>query len=221
MSTAEKKVKLDIVSDVMCPWCFVGKRRLEKALKNIDQEIDVEIKWLPFQLDATLPPEGKDRQLYLSEKFGGKENAEKFYQTIKQAGDDEGIDFDFDAIEVSPNTMDAHRLIAWAGQQGDEQQDRIVELLFKAYFQDGKNIGDHAVLAKIAAEGGMDAQQVSGRLKSDDGLIETRQAVDHAHQIGVNGVPCFIFDGKYGVSGAQAPETLAMAIGKIANGEGL
>lgn len=221
MSTAEKKVKLDIVSDVMCPWCFVGKRRLEKALKNIDQEIDVEINWLPFQLDATLPPEGKDRQLYLSEKFGGKENAEKFYQTIKQAGDDEGIEFDFDAIEVSPNTMDAHRLIAWAGQQGDEQQDHIVELLFKAYFQHGKNIGDHAVLAEVAADGGMDAQQVSDRLKSDDGLVETRQAVDHAHQIGVNGVPCFIFDGKYGVSGAQAPETLAMAIGKIANGEGL
>ncbi|MEM5500881.1 DsbA family oxidoreductase [Ahrensia kielensis] len=221
MSAAENTVKLDIVSDVMCPWCFVGKRRLEKALENTDPNINVEINWMPFQLDATLPPEGKDRQLYLSDKFGGKENADKFYQTIKQAGDGEGIDFDFDAIKVSPNTLDAHRLIAWAGQQGDEPQNQMVELLFKAYFQDGKNIGDHAVLTEIATEAGMDAKQVAARLKSEDGLLETRQAIDHAQQIGVSGVPCFIFDGKYGVSGAQAPETLAMAIKKIAAGEGL
>lgn len=221
MSAPENTVKLDIVSDVMCPWCFVGKRRLEKALENIDSNISVEINWLPFQLDATLPPEGKDRQLYLSDKFGGKENADKFYKTIKQAGDDEGIDFDFDAIKVSPNTLDAHRLIAWAGQQGDEPQNQMVELLFKAYFQDGKNIGDHAVLTEIATKAGMDAEQVAARLKSEDGLLETRQAIDHAQQIGVSGVPCFIFDGKYGVSGAQAPETLAMAIKKIAAGEGL
>lgn len=221
MTVADQTVKLDIVSDVMCPWCFVGKRRLEKAIANVDSSIKIEINWLPFQLDASLPPEGKDRRLYLLEKFGSKENSDRLHEGIIQAGDGENIDFQFDAIKVSPNTLDAHRLIAWAGQHGDDQQERVVELLFKAYFLEGKNIGDHEILGDVAEQVGMNKQDVIERLKSDDGIVETKQAVEHAHRIGVNGVPFFIFDGKFGVSGAQAPETLAMAIEKIASGEGL
>ena len=112
------KVQLDVVSDVMCPWCYIGKRRLEKALETVG-DVEVEIQWRPFQLDATLPPEGKDRREYLETKFGGPERAKQIYSTIEQAGRDEGLDFNFPAIEVSPNTLDAHRVIRWAANEGE------------------------------------------------------------------------------------------------------
>jgi len=212
----QKIIHIDVVSDVMCPWCFIGKRRLEKALAIVDPSIKVEVDWKPFQLDATLPPEGKDRQLYLSEKFGGKTSADAKYAQIRSAGADENIPFDFDAIKVSPNTLNAHRVIAWAGEAGHHRQDRVVDRLFEAYFTEGKNIGDKAVLASLAGDAGMDPSAVATRLETEEGLDEARQAVDHAHQIGVTGVPCFIIEQKYGVSGAQDPNTLANAIAQIA-----
>lgn len=212
----QKIIHIDVVSDVMCPWCFIGKRRLEKALEAVDPSIKVEVDWKPFQLDSTLPEEGKDRQLYLSEKFGGKASADEKYAQIRDAGAGEDIAFDFDAIKVSPNTLNAHRVIAWAGEAGHHRQDRVVERLFEAYFTEGKNIGDKAVLATLAADAGMDPSIVAARLESDEDLSETRQAVDQAHQIGVTGVPCFIIEQKYGIPGAQDPNTLANAIAQIA-----
>lgn len=212
----QKIIHIDVVSDVMCPWCFIGKRRLEKALEFVDPSIKVEVDWKPFQLDATLPEEGKDRQLYLSEKFGGKASADEKYAQIRNAGLNENIPFDFDGIKVSPNTLNAHRVIAWAGEAGHHRQDRVVERLFEAYFTEGKNIGDKAVLAAVAGDAGMDPSTVAARLETDEGLSETKQAVEHSHQIGVTGVPCFIIDQKYGVSGAQDPNTLATAIAQIA-----
>lgn len=211
-----KTVQLDVVSDVMCPWCYIGKRRLEKALELVDPSIKVEIDWKPFQLDATLPEEGKDRQQYLEEKFGSKASADDKYAAIKAAGLSENIPFDFDAIKLSPNTLNAHRVIAWAGEAGHHRQDRVVERLFKAYFSEGKNIGDKAVLSEAAGEAGMDPSAVATRLETDEGLAEAQQAVAHAHQIGVTGVPCFIIEQKYGVSGAQDPKVLANAITQIA-----
>lgn len=213
----QKLIHIDVVSDVMCPWCFIGKRRLEKALEIVDPSIKVEVDWKPFQLDATLPEEGKDRQQYLSEKFGGKVSADEKYAQIRNAGAGENIPFDFDAIKVSPNTLNAHRVIAWAAEAGHHRQDRVVERLFEAYFTEGKNIGDKAVLASAAGDAGMDPSAVAARLETDEGSEEARQAVAHAHQIGVTGVPCFIIESKYGVSGAQDPNVLANAIAQIAS----
>ena len=154
-------VELDVVSDVMCPWCYIGKRRLEKALEQVEGTA-VEVRWRPFQLDPTLPAEGKDRQQYLNEKFGGKEGAREIYQRVRQAGAAEHIPFAFDKIEKSPNTLDAHRLIRWSANGGEAAQAKMVERLFQLYFIEGANIGDHAVLSAAAAEIGMNEKNRRG-----------------------------------------------------------
>ena len=133
--TETPPITVDVVSDVMCPWCYIGKRRLEAALRAVPQ-LDILVRWHPFQLDATLPKTGKDRQQYLSDKFGGMDRANSFYSQIRAAGQEEGIDFAFDAITLSPNTLDCHRLILWS--RDDDLQDEVVERLFKAYFLDGR-----------------------------------------------------------------------------------
>lgn len=216
MNEPNKEIQLDIVSDVMCPWCYVGKRRLEKALALVDPSLNLKVTWRPYQLDATLPAEGKDRQLYLSEKFGGADRAASFYQTIKEAGDGEGIPFDFDAIAVSPNTLDAHRLIHWAREGGSELQDEVVEGLFEAFFTSGKHIGHHDVLGDVAETAGLDKEKILERLASDEDVKETTHAVQTAQSMGVTGVPCFILNMKYAVSGAQEPENLANWISQMA-----
>ncbi|MEM6763158.1 MAG: DsbA family oxidoreductase, partial [Pseudomonadota bacterium] len=206
--TVASPLKIDVVSDVMCPWCFVGKRRLEKALDNIG--IDVAVEWHPFQLDQTLPPEGKDRQQYLSEKFGGPERAAEIYAQISAAGDTENIAFKFDAIKKSPNTLNAHRVIRWAGIEG--VQDQVVERLFALFFLEGGDLSDADVLAKAAADAGMDGEMVKRLLASGADLAETEAEVAHAQKIGVTGVPTFILAGKYAISGAQPADVLANAI---------
>jgi predicted DsbA family dithiol-disulfide isomerase len=210
------EIQLDIISDVMCPWCFIGKRRLEKALNDLDPDIDVHIQWRPYQLDPTLPSEGKDRDTYLAEKFGGIERARSLYQNIVNAGDLEGIPFSFDAIKVSPNTLDAHRLIRWAQNAGEGAQDKVVERLFELYFLEGKNIGDHAVLLDIAKECGLDVAIVESLLATDSDRDAVSQEIAVAQQMGVTGVPCFIIDNKYAVMGAQDPQTIAGAISQAA-----
>lgn len=206
-------LKVDVVSDVMCPWCFIGKRRLEKAL-DLAKDVDVAVEWHPFQLDPTLPAQGKDRQLYLSEKFGGPERAAEIYARIEAAGEAEAIPFDFGAIEKSPNTLDAHRVIRWAGVEG--RQDGVVEALFRAFFEEGADLTDHAVLVKAAQDGGLDGEMVRRLLASDADLAETEAAVVHAQAIGVQGVPTFILDGKYAISGAQPADVLANAMRQVA-----
>ena len=214
------EIQLDIISDVMCPWCFIGKRRLEKALDDLDPDIDVHIQWRPYQLDPTLPSEGKDRDTYLAEKFGGIEQARSLYQNIANAGDLEGIPFSFEAIKVSPNTLDAHRLIRWAQNAGEGAQDRVVERLFELYFLEGKNIGDHAVLLDVAKECGLDAVIVESLLATDSDRDAVSQEIAVAQQMGVTGVPCFIIDNKYAVMGAQDPQTIAGAISQAAEEKG-
>ncbi|MFZ2100949.1 MAG: DsbA family oxidoreductase [Oricola sp.] len=211
------EIRIDVVSDVMCPWCFIGKKRLEKALAVVDPEIDVQINWRPFQLDPTLPPGGKDRDAYLSEKFGGIERARELYRNVEAAGEMEGIPFRFEAIGVSPNTLDAHRLIRWAQNGGPEVQDAVVSRLFSLYFLERTNIGDHAVLIEVARECGMDATVVEALLATDSDKDEVRQEIALAQQMGVRGVPCFIIDGKYAVMGAQDPETIADTIAQVAD----
>lgn len=209
-------ISIDIVSDVMCPWCYIGKKRLEKALDALDG-VEVEIHWRPFQLDPTLPPEGKDRQTYLDEKFGGQQRAADLYAHVEQAGHAEGIAFDFNAIRVSPNTLDAHRLIRWAASAGQGVQNRIAQRLFQLYFEKGANIADHSVLVGAARDCGMDPSIVETLLATDADRDAVRKEILTAQEMGVSGVPCFIFESRYAVMGAQDPKVLADAISRIAD----
>jgi len=206
---------IDVVSDVMCPWCYIGKRRLEAALDEVRGEMDVEVRWRPYQLDPTLPKQGKDRQQYLEDKFGGAAGAEQAYAAIRAAGIDEDIPFAFDKIEVSANTLDAHRLIRWAGSLGLTTQQQVVDLLFKAYFEDGKNIGDDAVLMEIAEQAGLEMPVIERLLAGDADRDTVAAEIDQARQMGVTGVPCFIIDMQYAVVGAQSGEALADAMRKV------
>ncbi|PWW04110.1 putative DsbA family dithiol-disulfide isomerase [Hoeflea marina] len=212
---SNKPLSVDIVSDVMCPWCYIGKRRLEQALAGIGGAFEVDIRWRPYQLDPTLPKAGKDRRRYLEDKFGGPDGATQAYRAVRQAAQDDGIDFDFDAIEVSANTLDAHRLIRWAGSEGSETQGKVVDALFRMYFEDGRNIGDDAVLIEAAADAGMDRAVIATLLKGDADRAEVRAEIDMAREMGVTGVPCFIIDNKYAVMGAQPADTLEDALREI------
>lgn len=208
---ARQTVQIDVISDVMCPWCYIGKRHLEMAAEALE-EIDVEIHWRPYQLDPTLPQEGKDRREYLNDKFGGEDRAGEIYQRVQDAGMEAGIDFKFDAIAVSPNTLDAHRLIRWAGGQGVDAQNAIVDRLFQLYFLEGANIGDTQVLADAAAECGLDGALVSQLLEGDQDKDAVQNEISTAQQMGVTGVPCFILDKRFAVMGAQPPASLAQVI---------
>ncbi len=209
-------INIDIVSDVMCPWCYIGKKRLEEAVKSLPDELDIDIRWRPYQLDPTLPKEGKDRQQYLDEKFGGSERAKEIYSAILDAGHEDNIAFNFNGIKVSPNTLDAHRIIRWAASEAPGVQDRLVDLLFKAYFIDGKNIGDNAVLLDAAEAAGMDRSITESLLIGTADCLEVEQEIEVARKMGVTGVPCFILDNKYAVMGAQASDVLANAIRDVA-----
>jgi len=205
-----KKIQVDVISDVMCPWCYIGKKHLDAAI-GLAEELDIEVRWRPFQLDSTLPKEGRDRQDYLNTKFGGKERANEIYGRIKQAGSELGIDFDFDAMKVSPNTMDAHRLIQWAGGQDTAMQDRVVTRLFESFFLEGGHIGKDETLIKIAKDAGMDEQLIASLLGGDDDTKRVADEIEHARNNGVSGVPCFVIDNKFVVTGAQPAATLAQA----------
>lgn len=200
---------VDVVSDVMCPWCFIGKRRLEAALRSVPQ-LDVHVRWHPFQLDATLPKTGKDRQQYLSDKFGGLERAAAIYSNIKAAGLEEGIDFAFDDIKLSPNTLDCHRLILWS--RADKLQDEVVERLFKAYFLDGEDLTKAETLVRISDEAGMESDLVEHLLGTETDLDKVEAGIQKAQESGVTGVPCFIIDGRFVLAGAEKPETIAAAL---------
>ncbi len=199
---------VDIISDTICPWCLIGKRRFERALAQ-RPDLEVQIDWRPFQLNPEMPREGLDRKSYLEAKFGGPERARQVYDQIRDAGAEEGIDFDFQRIPRTPNTIDSHRLIRWAASAG--VQDMVVERLFQAYFEHGEDIGDRQVLLDIAEAAGMERGLVADLLEedSDTDLIRKEDAL--ARQMGVQGVPCFIIDRKYVVSGAQDPEIFLKA----------
>ncbi len=196
---------IDIFSDVICPWCFIGKRRLERALVERPQP-SLSVRWRAFQLNPDMPMEGMDRTTYLDRKFGGRENAARVYNAIQQAGAQEGIAFDFERICRTPNTLPAHQLIAFAGDAGD--QDPLVEQLFRLYFFEGADIGDPEVLIQAAADSGLDSDAARKCLANNTGL-EAAQAEDmQARRAGIQGVPTFILNGRYSLSGAQEPEVL-------------
>ncbi len=196
---------LDIFSDTICPWCFIGKRRLERALAERPQP-NMTVRWRAFQLNPDMPAEGMARSDYLAHKFGGAANARSVYAQVEAAGGSEGIDFAFDRMKRTPNTVDSHRLIRFAEPKGRE--DQVVQALFDAYFLRAEDIGDRDILVEAARVAGLDADDVRAYLTSD-AEAEAVRAEDHAaRQAGVNGVPCFIFNRQHALAGAHAPEVL-------------
>lgn len=195
---------IDVFSDPICPWCYIGKRRLESALGQFGRTGDTSVRWRAFQLNPGMPPEGMARSAYLALKFGGDERASQIYEAIGEAGIGVGIPFAFEKIERTPNTIQAHRLIRNAARTGHDGD--LVEALFRGYFLDGRDLSDDAVLVEIAGECGMDADD-SGRYlagRGDD--QEIRAEHDFAVSLNISGVPCFIVEGRYAVVGAQEPD---------------
>ncbi len=207
-----KAISIDVISDVICPWCFLGKRRLDKAIALL-AGVKIEVNWRPFFLDPTIPAEGMSRRTYLENKFG-TERLKTIHDPLIAAGKADGVPYVFDKITRTPNTMDAHRLIRWSHASG--KQHDVSERLFMAYFNGGLDIGDRTMLAKIAGEAGMDGSDVSTKLDSDADVAAVNAEVEHAYRMGVTGVPCFIFAQKQGLMGAQPAEVLAEAINQFA-----
>lgn len=200
-------MRIDVFSDVVCPWCFVGKRRLEQALAAA-KVTDAEVHWHAYQLNPDLPPEGVDRRQYLETKFGPGA-MERIHARLDEAGKSAGIDFQFDDIQRSPNTRDAHRLLWLAGAQG--KQGGLKEALMKAYFMEGRDVGDRAVLAEIAAAAGVTGD-IQAFLAGEGGQQEVQEDLDLAARLQISGVPFFIFAGRYALAGAQPPEVFAQAL---------
>jgi predicted DsbA family dithiol-disulfide isomerase len=209
-------MQIDVVSDTVCPWCFIGKRRLARALA-MRPDVPFEVFWRPYRLDPSIPREGVDRRAYLKAKFGDTPRSSAMGDAIRSEGAGEGIAFAFDKIAKTPNTLDSHRLIRWAGSVG--VQDDMVERLFGAYFLDGRDIGDPAVLTQIAAEAGMDAELVGELLSKDSDLALVEREAGLASEMGISGVPTFIFDSRFMISGAREPEILVKIIDRALQAE--
>ena len=207
-----RSIEIDVVSDVICPWCFLGKRRLDKAIGMLD-DIKVEVNWRPFFLDPTIPKEGMSRRSYLENKFGA-ERLKTIHDPLIAAGKEDGVPYALDRITRTPNSLDAHRLMRWSHVSG--KQHDVAERLFMAYWNAGLDVGDHAVLLKIAGDAGMDRDDVSEKLESGTDVETVNAEVSHAYRMGVTGVPCFIFAQKQGLIGAQPAEQLAEAIRRLA-----
>ncbi|GAB4285706.1 MAG: DsbA family oxidoreductase [Roseovarius sp.] len=205
-------VRLDIISDPICPWCYIGKTLLDRALAQRPQH-PFSLRWLPFQLNPDMPREGMDRRQYLESRFGGPQGAERAYAPVRQRAAEAGLGIDFAAIRRTPNTLDAHRLIHWAGIEGC--QTPVAMALFRAYFEQGRDIGDREVLADIADSAGMDASVVRKLLQSDADVDEIRGMDARFREMGISGVPTFIIDGRHAVPGCQPPELWLQVIDEI------
>ncbi len=210
--TDTQTVKLDILSDPICPWCYIGKTHLDKALAKVPNHPFV-IEWHPFQLNPDMPDAGMDRREYLERKFGGKDGAVRAYAPVVEHAENAGLKIDFEGMKRTPNTLNAHRLIHWAGIEG--KQNAVVDALFDAYFVQARDIGDPEVLSDIADSAGMDAAVVMKLLKSDADREDIRNRDTHSREMGVSSVPTFIVANQHAVPGAQPPEMWEKVIGEI------
>ncbi|CTQ33823.1 DsbA family oxidoreductase [Jannaschia rubra] len=205
-------IKLDILSDPICPWCYIGKAHLFRALQR-HPDHPFALEWHPFQLNPDMPAGGMDRRAYLEAKFGGKDGAVRAYAPVVEAAEAAGLTIAFDRIERTPNTLDAHRLIHWAGLEG--RQTPVVQALFEGYFEKGRDIGDRDTLVAIAAESGLDGAMVARLLASDADAEDMRVRDAHARDRGVTGVPTFVVDNRHVLRGAQPPELWEQVIAEI------
>jgi len=202
-------LKVEIYSDVVCPWCFLGKKRLEAALKSLNIT-DADVHYLPYELNPSTPAEGVDRKAYLKAKFGGGRSLDAAHERLATLGKEVGINYRFDDISKVPNTLDSHRLLWLAEKEG--VQPKVKEALMKAYFTDGKDLSDKKVLTEVVVNAGLDSSKVKKLLESNDGEREVREAEEKVYNLGISGVPFFIFNGKTAISGAQPLEVFVSAI---------
>ncbi|KQZ01092.1 disulfide bond formation protein DsbA [Pseudolabrys sp. Root1462] len=209
-------VRIDVVSDVVCPWCFIGKRRLEQAI-NMRPDIPVEVHFRPYFLNDWIPREGISRTQYLTTKFGSPERYAEIATRVRDAAAQEGLVYAMDKISNQPNTIDAHRLIRWA--EGIGKSAAMKQRLMDLYFTEGADLTNKAVLVQAATDIGLDPEDVRGALDSDQDVAEVTQEAEAAKEAGIQGVPMFIFGGKFAVSGAQAPEYLAEALDRAAQAQ--
>ncbi len=205
---------IDMISDVVCPWCFIGKRRLEKAIA-LRPEVAVEVRFRPYFLNPWVPREGISRKDYLTTKFGSPERYGSIAQRAAQAAAAEGLTYALDRIQRQPNTLDCHRLIRWADEIGNAA--RMKQRLMDLYFTEGGDLTDRELLVKAAADCGLDGERVRERLAGEDDVAQVERDAESAKEAGIDGVPCFIFGGVLAVEGAQSPEYLAQAIDRAAN----
>lgn len=211
-------LQIDVFADPVCPWCWIGKRRLEVALAA-RPDIDATINWRPYQLDPTIPPEGLDRTDYLDDKFDDPARIRAIHDQLTAIGRDEGIAFLFADITRAPNSLDAHRAIRIAAEEGPIAQGALMERLFEIYFTEGEDISDLDVIARAADEVGIDWETLRDRLDGEEAAEEIRDEVAQARAIGVEGVPCFIFAGKLVLMGAHPPEVLVEAMDRALGDE--
>ena len=207
VQTAARTLAVEVVSDVICPWCFVGKRRMEQASRLLGEELHPDVRWRPFQLNPTMPKEGLDRRTYRIAKFGSWEHSQALDAQVAAVGREVGIAFRHDLMARTPNTFNAHRLIWLAGQEG--KQDEIVEALFRAYFTEGRDIGEISVLADLAAEAGLTRERAIEFLRSDEGSAEVSEQEAQARRLGISGVPTILVGGVPVFSGALRAEIMA------------
>lgn len=222
------KLTIEIVSDLICPWCYIGKARLDDALQMLHAarpDVSTHVTWLPFELNPQMPPKGLDRKTYRSAKFGSWARSQELDAGVTQAGAEAGIAFDFEKMDRTPNTLDGHRLL-WlalgedgaqglAATQGADVQNALSDAFFRAYFVEGQNLNDRAVLTRLAAGCGLDAERVAAFLEGDEGADAVRGLEGVAQRGGVSGVPFLLFNGKHGVSGAQPADTLLSIMQQI------
>ncbi len=208
MSEADEVLTIDVVSDVVCPWCYLGEKRLDAALAG--ESRPVAPRWRPYQLDPTIPAGGLDRAEYMTKKFGRNGRLLSIHDNLTRLGAEVGVSFAFDKIKRSPHPLDAHRLIRWAFSAG--VQGKVVDRLFKAYFAEGRDIGDRSVLVEIADECGLEAKLIEKLLAEGADVDLVREEIAEAQAIGVSGVPFFIFAGRLGVPGAQDASVLRRAM---------
>ncbi len=208
------KLHLDVIVDVVCPWCFLGKRRLDAAIADLD-DLDVEVRYRPFQLDPTIPEDGIDREDYIIGKFGSADALDEAHARLFSLGADVGITYAFDLVEKMPNTLNAHRLVRWAAAEG--LGDAMLELLFSLFFEDGGDLTDADTLIAAAEEVGLDGDEVTMKLDDGTDLAVVKADIDDAGRMGITGVPTVIVENKFAISGAQTSEVLVEALRRIAS----
>lgn len=208
-----KPLQIDVVSDVVCPWCYIGKHRLERALELV-QDVPFEVRWRPFFLNPWVPREGISREDYLTKKFGSVEAYKNISGRVAHAAAEEGLQYNNELVKRQPNTIDCHRLIHWADKIGKagEMKQKLMEL----YFRDGGDLTDINALVQAAADVGLDAEDVRKRLATDEDIDLITEQANNASEKGISGVPTFVLANKYALSGAQPPEQLAAAIRQVA-----
>lgn len=208
------KIKIGVVSDVVCPWCYIGKRRLEKAMAMSSDRFEFDVEYFPFELNPQMPEEGADYREYLCKKFGGESKFLELTSHVKQIAAREGLEFNMELQKISPNTRNAHRVIMLARE--DSKQMEVVEALFKAYFTEGADLSSFANLVDISVQSGLDAEKIEQLLNSNTGKLEIEMAEKELQKLGITAVPLFIIDDKFGISGAQSVEEFTKAFEEVA-----